>query len=195
MPVKRAFRLLFPLVFLSPLLMAGQLTLDFEGFEDSTPLTTQIVGLTFSNATVLTAGISLNEFEFPPHSGANVVFDDGGPLTIGFAAPISSFSAYFTYTVPLTITALNQVGAQLGSATSLFSNNLALSGEPGSSPNERLSLAFSGGITSLVIAGDQLGGSFVLDDVAYSPVPEPATAGLALLAAFLFLVKSNAICG
>jgi hypothetical protein len=51
---------------------AGSITLDFEGFPDSTILSTQYSGLTFTNAIILTAGISLNEFEFPPHSGVNV---------------------------------------------------------------------------------------------------------------------------
>jgi hypothetical protein len=43
-------------------------TIDFEGFPDSTIVTTQYPGLTFSNTIILTSGISLNEFEFPPHS-------------------------------------------------------------------------------------------------------------------------------
>ena len=77
---------------------AGIVTVDFETFPDGTPIpdstsiTTQFPGLIFTNTTVITAGISLNEFEFPPHSGTNVAFDDGGPISIDFASPISSFS-------------------------------------------------------------------------------------------------------
>src|SRR5947207_2203983 len=85
------------------LTQASAATIDFEGFPDSTILTTQYPGLTFSNAMILTAGISLNEFELPPHSGVNVVSDNAGPMTLDFASPITSFSGYFTYLVPLTL--------------------------------------------------------------------------------------------
>src|SRR5580700_6502590 len=72
-------------------------TISFETLPDGTPIfdgtsiTTQFPGLTFTNTTVISAGISLNEFEFPPHSGSNVAFDDGGPITIAFTNPVLSF--------------------------------------------------------------------------------------------------------
>src|SRR4051812_25425006 len=53
-------------------------TLDFENLTDSDALTTQYSGLAFSTAIVLTAETSLNEFEFPPQSGVNVVSDNEG---------------------------------------------------------------------------------------------------------------------
>jgi hypothetical protein len=43
---------------------ADPVTIDFEGLTDSTAVTTQYSGLIFINATILTAGVSLNEFEF-----------------------------------------------------------------------------------------------------------------------------------
>ena len=157
-------------------LQAGTILIDFEGFGDSTSLTTQYSGLSFTNATIITAGISLNEFDFPPRSGVNVVFDDAGPISILFASPILSFSGFFTHTVPLTLAAFDASTAQVASAKSAFSSNLALSGDPGSSPNEFLSVSFPGGISSITISGDPLGGSFVLDDAAYtSAVPEPGS--------------------
>jgi hypothetical protein len=152
--------------------------LDFEGFPDSTQITTQYPGFTFSQATVLTAGISLNEFEFPPHSGSNVVFDDGGPMVIQFATPFASVGGYFTYLEPLTLTAFDASNNEIGSVTSLFLNNLALSGDPGSSPNEFLSLNIPTGISSLIIAGDPAGSSFVLDD--FTATPEPTSMVLLL---------------
>ena len=84
---------------------ARAINLDFEGLPDSTPLTTQYGsrGVSFSNATVITAGITLNEFEFPPHSGSNIIFDDAGPITLTFTMPISQFGAYFTYFAPLSL--------------------------------------------------------------------------------------------
>jgi hypothetical protein len=159
-------------------LQAGTVVLDFEGFADSASLTTQYPGLSFTNATIITAGISLNEFEFPPHSGSNAAFDDGGPISIAFASPILSFSGFFTHAVPLTLAAFNASSSQVGSAVSAFSSNLALSGDLGSGPNEFLSVSFASGISSITITGDLAGGSFVLDDATIttagtSAVPEP----------------------
>jgi hypothetical protein len=163
---------------------ANAVTLNFEGFADSTILTTQYPGLTFTNAIILTSGISLNEFEFPPRSGVDVVSDNDGPITIDFSMPTTSFSGYFTYVEPLTLNAFNASDTQVATATSLFSNNLAClagppcPGDPGSSPNEFIELGFAGGISSVTITGDPLGGSFTMDDITYTTattsVPEPA---------------------
>ena len=38
--------------------------IDFETLSDADPVTNQFTGLTFTNTTAITAGISLNEFEF-----------------------------------------------------------------------------------------------------------------------------------
>lgn len=75
----------------------------------------------------------------------------------------------------------------MASARSAFSDNLALSGDPGSSPNEFISLTSGLGIESLVITGDPAGGSFTLDDFTYdtgpistgpSSMPEPSSLSL-----------------
>jgi hypothetical protein len=154
--------------------------LNFEGFPDGTAITTQYPGVTFSHATVLTAGVSLNEFEFPPHSGSNVVFDDGGPMLISFGAPVTAVSGYFTYGELLTLTAFDALNNPVGSVSSAFFNNEALSGDLGSSPNEFLQLTFAGGISSVTFAADSAGGSFTLDDLTVSAVPEPASLVLLL---------------
>ena len=161
-------------------LRADTVFIDFEtlpdgsSIADGTPLTTQYPGLTFTNTTVISAGISLNEFEFPPHSGTNVVFDDGGPITIDFGAPITSFSGYFTYLEPITLAGLDASDVEVASALSAYSTNDALFGDPGSNPNEFLSLGFAGGVSEVTITGDPLGDSFTLDDVTYTTaVPEP----------------------
>lgn len=170
--------------------LASATTLDFEGFPDSTILTNQYPGVSFTNAIILTSGISLNEFEFPPHSGVNVVSDNNGPVTIDFAAPILSFSGYFTYSEPLTLQGFDSSSVQVASATSLFSNNEAVSGDPGSGPNELIQLAFNAGISSLTIRGDPLGGSFALDDLTYTgltSVPEPTA--IRLLQVTLFFIS------
>lgn len=149
-------------------------TIFFDDLNDGDSVTTQYPGLTFTNTVVLTAGIFLNEFEFPPVSGTNVASDDGGPITITFDSPVLSFSGYFTYAVPLTLTAFDSGNNQVGITVSFYSSNLALSGDAGSGPNEYLVVNFAGGFSSLTIAGDALGGSFTMDDVTYtSAVPEP----------------------
>jgi hypothetical protein len=181
--------LLLAVAALLPVPLAADI-LTFEGFSDSTSLTSQYPGLTFQSATVITAGISLNEFEFPPHSGINVVFDDGGPISILFASPIIGFSGYFTYGLPLTLNAFDSGSNQVGQALSLFSSNLALSGDTGSSPNEFLSLSFAAGISSVTITGDPAGGSFVLDDATFTPVPEPNSLVLLLTMATTIAVPA-----
>jgi hypothetical protein len=141
----------------------------------------------YSNASVLTAGVSLNEFEFPPKSGSNVATDDSGPMTLAFSVPVVSFGGFFTYLVPITVSAFDTGANLLGSVTSAFSSNLALSGDVGSSPNELLQLAGLSKIAKVTVSGDPAGSSFVADDVQFGTVPEPRTmglssAGMALLA-------------
>lgn len=150
--------------------------ITFEGLPEAA-VTNQFAGLTFSNTYVITAGLSLNEIDFPPHSGANVAFLQGGPtLGISFAAPVAYVGGYFTYIGgAVTMTAYGAGNTLLGSVASAFSSNYVSSGHP---PNEFLSLAFAG-IESVTIAG--LGqGTFTVDDVVYgdrpdAPVPEPAS--------------------
>jgi hypothetical protein len=173
-----SFLVAFPAMLVIPVAVrATTVTIDFEGFPDSTIVTNQYPGLTFTNAIILTAGVSLNEFEVPPHSGVNVVSDDNGPMTIDFASAVTSVSGYFTYTVPLTLSAFDASDNLLATAKSAFSNNLALSGDPGSSPNELITLSSALGISSVEFLGDPAGSSFVLDDLTYvtsaNPVPAP----------------------
>ena len=165
---------------------ASALSVDFETLADGAAVTNQFAGVSFSNATALQAGFSLNEVDFPPHSGSVVVSDEGGPMTLLFSSPVTQVSAFFTYAMPLTLTAWDALDVALDDSTlSLYSTNAALSGDPGSAPNEFLQLAFAG-IAKLTISGDPGGGSFVLDDLSFTPkalpVPEPATAALTAIA-------------
>jgi len=160
--------------------------IDFESLVDGDLVTTQFAGITFSGATVLTAGTTLNEFEFPPFSGVNVVVDDGGPISISFDSPMGSVGGYFTYLEPVTLEAFDAANNLVASITSAFGTNMALSGEPGSLPNEWLETVFPAGIASVVITGNAGGFSFVLDDFTYEPlgtavVPEPGSAPILLL--------------
>ncbi|MDP2007950.1 MAG: PEP-CTERM sorting domain-containing protein [Rubrivivax sp.] len=165
---------------------AAPVTYDFEQFGDGDSVAAQIAGLTFINGTVLTAGISLNEFDFPPASGANVVFDDGGVMEIQFSSPVFSVGGAFTYGTALSFNVYDASDFLLGTVISAASSNLALSGDPGSAVNEVLSFASAGGLISrIVISGDAAGGSFVLDDLTVdlggsTSVPEPATSAMVL---------------
>jgi hypothetical protein len=174
-------------------LLATPTVITFEGLPDGTVLTTQYPGITFSDAIILTAGISLDEFEFPPKSGNSVASDNGGPMGITFANPVTSFGGYFTYAEPLVLAAFDSTSKQVASVASLFSNNEALSGDLGSSPNEFLLVSFASGISSVKITGDPGGASFGLDDAAFttgaSAIPEPSCMrlGLAGGAVLLFI--------
>ena len=154
--------------------------IDFEGFADVTVLTTQVGGLTFTNATVLksgAAGGSLNEIDFPPHSGVNVVVDNGGLISIVFASPQANVGGFFTYSTSVTLTAFDALDNAVGSDTSASTSNLG--------SHEFLEVAFAGGISKVTLLGAAAGGAFVLDDLTLSPasIPEPST--LLLLAGAL----------
>jgi hypothetical protein len=151
-------------------------TLDFDtGLASEDLVISQFPGLTFTNAIALQSGVSLNEFEFPPHSGEFVVGDHLDYLQIRFATPATEFSAYFTYVARLTLTAYDASDAIVASATSLFSSNAVLSGEAGSTSNELLSLT-AADISRVTIQGGGGGDSFAMDDLTYDAVPEPGMA-------------------
>jgi hypothetical protein len=153
----------------------------FDTFADSTILTTQYAGATFANAIVLGAGITLNEFEFPPHSSSNVLSDNGGPIALSFTSPISNFSGYFTYSVPLTVQALDASNNVLASASSAYSNNEGLSGASGSHANESVQVSASG-IYKIVITGGAQGTSFTADDITVITRCDPNQTGVTTVA-------------
>lgn len=138
--------------------------LTFEGLADSSVLTNEYAGATFANALILASGITLNEFEFPPHAGNNVASDNGGPITIVFATPVLAFRGYFTYSVALGVQAFDASNTLLQTANSAFSNNQALSGASGSHPNELLGVSSATSIYKIVLTGSPQGTSFTLDD-------------------------------
>jgi hypothetical protein len=143
---------------------------DFEGFADNTSLVNQLPGITFSDATVFTAGISLNDIDYPPHSGDNVVASGTtgggtGTLSVSFLMPLSSLAAFFTFSDPLTIQAFDSGNNPLGSVVSAASSVLG--------SWEEISVNFSG-IASVVITGSS---QFTMDDLTTitAQVPEPST--------------------
>ena len=133
--------------------------MDFESLPEGQPASTRVPGLSFTNATVLQAAASLNEVEYPPRSGKQVVCDVGGPMSISFTSPITSLGGFFTHQKSITIQALSITGATLATTTS---SNGAL----GSS--ESLQLNWNGPATKVVIKSDAAGSSFTLDDLSYT---------------------------
>lgn len=150
--------------------------IDFEDLPDVTSVTDQYsaLGVTFSGGTIGEAGVSLFELEYPPRSGSKAFLIDAGPLTLSFSSPVTEFSAYLTYAAPLTLTFYDSAGSQLATLNSLFSSNLGLSGDAGTTPNELFNFQSGYGISRLVFGISPDDSSYVLDDVSVSSVPEPA---------------------
>ena len=168
----RSLLVAFSLLFNAPIATAVPITLDFEGFADGTSLTNQYAaqGVTFSNATVIQSGLSLNEFEFPPVSGQNVIFDDGGFIWAMFDSLVSDLTIHLTYTVPVTLVAFDAANLEVATVSSLYSENFVSSGNL---PNEMLTIAFPSGFRSIQIRGNAIGGSFVADNLTFSPISVP----------------------
>jgi hypothetical protein len=107
-------------------------------------------------------------------------------MSITFTIPVQSFGAYFTYRTQLTLVAFDALNNPILSVTSAFSNNLGLSGNPGSSPNEFIFLSTALGISRVTITGNPSGSSFTLDHAIVTPTPQPATISRLLVGSAAF---------
>lgn len=165
---------------------ASATLLDFESLADLDPVTTQYSsqGIEFDNAIALTSGFSLNEFDFPPHSGTVAIGDNGiSPLQIRFLQPSKDISGWFTYGAQLTISAYDSLNGLLGIVNSLGTNNLGSSTLINIGLNNVSRLSF---VNSTV-------GSFIIDDLNFAKIetlppspgpgmiPEPPTLMLLII--------------
>lgn len=144
-------------------------TINFEQFADSTQITTQYAGLTFTNAVQLTTANPSNDFvNFPAHSGTGVITNDPNEtLTIAFATPQTGVSVFYTDFFPLTLTAFDSSLHLLGSVTGV--SNI------GSSSLLSLNLA---GISILSFSdGSAIPDQFVLDDLTFGTGDSTGTPG------------------
>ncbi|MGA7157723.1 MAG: PEP-CTERM sorting domain-containing protein [Acidobacteriaceae bacterium] len=164
-----------------PALAHADQVITFEGYASGTVFTNQFPGVDFSNATVLTEGISLSS-DYPPESGVNVVYNAvSGPMTITFTDPVAYFEGYFTYDQPLVIDAYNAADVLVDSYDSVCSANYIGSGTA-CSPNE-LGEVTGTDITEVTIAGGG-GDNFTLDNAEFTgsinsaTTPEPGTIAL-----------------
>lgn len=147
---------------------ANAAVIDFEGLGDGALAPNTFAGVTISSAYILTSGISLNEFEFPPKSGTKVAFNSGNAISFDFSSFATSFSLYVTGTENVTLSIFD--GATLLGSASTGGPNFVSVG----SPNFLLSLS-GAHITNATVSAANAN-SFVIDDVSFSGgVPEPAT--------------------
>jgi len=160
-------------IFVSCLCFSQQ-TITFESSPDSQVLTTQIPGLTFTNAKAIHAGITLNEIDFPAKSGTVAAVDRRGPISIDFDRPAGSFSAFLTHTKRVTLSAYDPTGKLLGTTASPTNRNSAPSPDPGATHNELIEIR-ADRIARIVLAADPGGSSFVIDDIAFADYIEKPT--------------------
>lgn len=156
-------------------MMAGQIVYGFDTFDDGTSLTTQYAGATFTQTSVYKAGFSLNDVGFPPRTGDGVAFDDGGPISIGFATPVFSAGGYFTYTHGLTVeffdSSDNLLATRLGMC---FTNAGAEIGDLGSSLNEFLQFVSpTGNISRVTMTSVPTAARPPLTTSSATPAPTP----------------------
>lgn len=155
------------LVFSSPV---SAVLIDFEDLPDLTSVDDfyASLGIHFQSAISLTAGFSLNEFDYPPSSGLIAIGDDNAPIMISFDTPAENIFANFTYGSQLTFSAYDDLGTLIGSYVNPTSSNLG--------STEFIPLSFAN-VSSLEIAG-VVNNSYIMDDLNFTPVPEPSTIAL-----------------
>jgi hypothetical protein len=169
------------LVGLSPGSSSGAMV-NFEAFGDSFTLTNEVPGLSVAGGTILTAGISLNEFDFPPRSGSNVLGALSGVLLLSFSGDPDQVSAYFTFAEMLHVTAFGAGGAVLADFDSLVASNLG---------SQSLIEVLAPDIELLQLTTTGFS-AFTLDDLVFvsaGTVPEPSSIFLAVVALLLLLLS------
>jgi hypothetical protein len=146
----------------------ASIIIDFEDRADMETVTMQYNGLgaSFTNAQALTAGLSLNEFEFPPHSGTNVVANTAATLRVdSVGLEWSSVGGYLTGSSIVTFTAFAADNSVLGTASTAGPNTSSGSFPP----NEFLSLSFPN-IDYVTFSGPS---DFSLDDFTFQQAAPP----------------------
>ncbi len=172
-----------PLLVTALLIFAGLAqasVIDFESLPDANFFSAgdQNIGSYYSGITfgpVVTA-LSISRFggydnlAYPPHSGDVVVWDASDPtITILFSKAQTSFGVWYTSLDPLTM-------QLFGSSNNLLVTVTGLPNTDGTIGTSSF-LSFAGsGIQSVQLTSAP--SLFVLDDVTYQPVPEPAAVWL-----------------
>jgi hypothetical protein len=160
--------------------------IDFESLGIDDFVTDQFAaqGILFSNAVTLVAGISLNEIDFPPTSGTNVISGlEFGPLVASMPLGASHVSFQLTTALPAAVRFFDSFDALLGE--SLVAMNLG--------SNTPVAFDSLTPIASVSIGDEMFGQAFFLtvdDFEAVSQAPEPSI--LALMALGLLPIALRA---
>lgn len=150
----------------------NRITIDFESLRDLEAVTNQFAnfGVSFTGATVLGQGASLNFLHFPPHSGVNVLYDDpaqSGRITVDFnpavAIVVTRVGAYVTGNRNVTMTAYDATDNELGSASTGGANHA-----PDGVPNKLLEISTTQAIHKVVFFnGGERGNTYTVDDLYF----------------------------
>lgn len=147
------------------------LTIGFDGLEDLAVPQAEF-GVTFTGASVLACGGTLNCVPFPPFSGRNVIYDDpklsGGVITATFDTKetgfISTVSARVTGNTAITMTAYNAGGKVLASASTGGPNFIG----SGGTPNKELTVTSPSSSDSIVkVIFHDSGNTYTIDDFTF----------------------------
>lgn len=163
--------------------------INFDSLQDGSNVTNQYIleGVTFRNAVALTAGFSLNEIDFPPHSGSVAVGDNGlSALEIQFSKPTSQVSAWFTYGSPLSLHGYDSNNASLINITLPGTSNFGESFFVDFGPIALSRISFDAGILGTTIFDDL---SFT-QDVGPAPPPNNQVPEPPILLLFLVSIAS-----
>jgi hypothetical protein len=170
-------------------LPAHALFIDFESLALDEVVESQFAAdqVVFDNAIIVVAGISLNEFDFPPASGSNVITGlDPGALGVSFLQPAQH--------VRVQLTTAELVAVRYYDASSALLGEILVAANLGG--NTLVDFAASSPLISEIAIASVLGGnafSLTADDLEVSfegAIPEPSgfvamACGFAVLAAAL----------
>jgi len=151
----------------------SNVSIDFESLALDEFVTTQFADqqVLFGNAVTLVAGISLNEIDFPPSSGTNVISGlDVGPIGVAFLQP-AHFVAFSITTADTAVVRYYDATATLLGQSVIDANLGATSQIAFNTPSQQISGLTIGRLN----ADDSTGSAFFLTvDDFQAAIPEPS---------------------
>lgn len=167
------------------------ITIDFEDLSDLTSVNNHYanIGVTFTGATILSQGESLNYLHFPPHSGVNVVYDDptnGGIIIVDFdrnvTGNVTKVGGYITGNTNITMIAYDANGNVLASVETGGPNfdpgDEIYDPPPIADPNMLLEIESSTHIASVEFSDS--GNTFTIDNFLFESEQSCQVAGVPL---------------
>lgn len=104
-----------------------------EDFESRTGTVSALPGASIANAQIGTAGVEINDFEAPAHSGVNSLYRNrpNDPIVFTLLQPVAQFSFFATYDTGLQVSGWDHNGMVVATTSGKYDSNLLLSGDPG----------------------------------------------------------------